>query len=150
MIPATTPPQLQHTPGAPLTITDNQIDADWFRLTYPDGWRVVTNIAIEPVALVLVSPDDALVIRLDTICDDVIVSTSDDSQHMRSECFDDVILCPVVPRMSTSIPTPFPITPVVTPVPCYYDLHISASVNDASSDELDDAFDQILDSIVFP
>jgi len=66
IIPAQSPPQLEHTPGVPISITDNQIDAGWFTLDYPDGWRVVTNIAGEPLELVLVSPDDLMVINIYT------------------------------------------------------------------------------------
>lgn len=62
IVPATSPPQLSHTPGASLTITDNHIDAGWFTLDFPDGWRVVTNIAIEPLHFTLVSPDDEMFI----------------------------------------------------------------------------------------
>jgi len=88
LVPATTPPQLSHTPGAPITITDNHIDAGWFSLDYPDGWRVVTNVAIEPLHLTLVSPDDEMLIyvtdaRVACVYPEV---TPDPAYYHRDEC----------------------------------------------------------------
>ena len=65
LVPATTPPQLQHTPGAFVSLTADSYDAGVFRVRYPEGWRVVkTNIAAAPMAVVFVSPDDTLTIQL--------------------------------------------------------------------------------------
>lgn len=65
LIPASTPPQLEHTPGAPVTITESRIEGEWFALDYPDNWRVITNIAIEPLHLIMVSPDDSFLIHIE-------------------------------------------------------------------------------------
>ena len=65
LVPATSPLQLDFTPSPPITITDSQIEGDWFSLDYPDNWRVITNIASEPLHLILVSPDDSLVIHVE-------------------------------------------------------------------------------------
>lgn len=65
IVPASSPPQLNHTPSAPITITESRIESDWFTLNYPDNWRVVTNIAIEPLHLIIVSPDDSFLIHIE-------------------------------------------------------------------------------------
>ena len=39
--PADTPPQLAHTPGAPIVVSESRIDAGIFQLAYPPDWRVV-------------------------------------------------------------------------------------------------------------
>ncbi|MGJ3237426.1 MAG: hypothetical protein ACFE0Q_01845 [Anaerolineae bacterium] len=91
LIPATTPPQLQHTAGAPLTITDTHIDANWFSVDYPDGWRVVTGVAIEPISLVLVAPDDTFIIRVaDARAGCPIPPTPDSNRHQRTVCIGEV------------------------------------------------------------
>lgn len=65
LVPATTPPQLDHTPGIPITITEDTIITPDFSLNYPDGWRVVkTSIAGAPLSFAFASPDDAIVITL--------------------------------------------------------------------------------------
>jgi len=65
-IPATTPPQLDYTPGAPVTVTDDRITTTAFTVTRPDGWRVITSAADAPLMLILVSPDDAALMVLST------------------------------------------------------------------------------------
>lgn len=48
IVPATTPPQLQHTPGAFVTVTEARFDAGLFQVDYPKSWRVVkTSIAAD-------------------------------------------------------------------------------------------------------
>ncbi len=65
LIPATTPPQLQHTPGAYVVIDERTLDAGIFQVTYPAGWHVVKNsIAAAPLSFVLVSPDDKMTIQM--------------------------------------------------------------------------------------
>ena len=88
IVPASVPPQLSHTPGAPLVITENRIEAEWFSLAYPDGWRVVTNIAEEPLRLILISPDDELLIYVQDASDGcyILESTPDPGFHWRREC----------------------------------------------------------------
>jgi hypothetical protein len=83
-IPATTPPQLQHTPGEFISLTADSYDAGVFRVRYPDGWRVVkTNIAAAPMDVVFVSPDDALTIRLSEAAFDP--PDTDDNTFIRFE-----------------------------------------------------------------
>ena len=48
IVPATAPPQLQHTPGAFVTVTEARFDAGLFQVDYPKSWRVVkTSIAAD-------------------------------------------------------------------------------------------------------
>jgi hypothetical protein len=65
LIPATTPPQLEHTPGAFVSIDDDHFDAGFFRVDYPDGWRTVkTSVAAAPLEVVFASPDNSMTIRI--------------------------------------------------------------------------------------
>lgn len=91
IVPATSPPQLNHTPGASLSITDNQIDAGWFTLDYPDGWRVVTNESVAEFRLILVSPDDEMIIYIDDARNGCAYpeSTADASIYTRIDCIGD-------------------------------------------------------------
>lgn len=57
-VPATTPPQLTHTPGQPVTITDESFDNGVFSLRYPRDWRVVTGAAASPPSVTLIMPED--------------------------------------------------------------------------------------------
>ena len=68
LVPATTPPQLQHTPGAFVSIDDEYFDAGMFRLNYPDGWRTVKlSVASAPLEVVFASPDDTMVIHVSEV-----------------------------------------------------------------------------------
>lgn len=86
LVPARTPPQLSQTPGLPIIITDNHIDAGWFTLEYPDGWRVVTNVAVEPIRLTLVSPDDALIIFVAEDNCLILDVTAEPGTYWRNNC----------------------------------------------------------------
>jgi hypothetical protein len=61
IVPAKTPPQLAHTPGAFVVVTDDTFDAGIFSVDYPQSWRVVkTSIASTPfIQVVFVTPDDS-------------------------------------------------------------------------------------------
>lgn len=66
-IPATTPPQIQHTMGAIVRVDDNFFHAPEFTVRYPQGWRIVKlNPDIEPLRLAMISPDNTLYIIMDT------------------------------------------------------------------------------------
>ncbi len=65
-VPATTPPQLDYTPGAPVVVTDGRYDAGAFTVARPDGWRVITSAADAPTTVIFVSPDDDALIMLAT------------------------------------------------------------------------------------
>jgi hypothetical protein len=65
LIPATTPPQLEHTPGAFVTVDDDRFDTGIFRVDYPDGWRIVkTSVASAPLEVVFASPDNSMTIQI--------------------------------------------------------------------------------------
>jgi hypothetical protein len=65
LIPAMTPPQLEHTPGAFVSIDDDHFDAGFFRVDYPDGWRTVkTSVAAAPLEVVFASPDNTMTIHI--------------------------------------------------------------------------------------
>ena len=65
LIPATTPPQLEHTPGAFVTVDDELFDAGSFRVDYPDGWRIVkSSIASAPLEVVFASPGNSMTIHI--------------------------------------------------------------------------------------
>ena len=61
LVPATTPPQLQYTPGAFVVVTNETFDAGVFRVDYPQSWRVVkTSIASTAfLQVVFVAPDES-------------------------------------------------------------------------------------------
>jgi hypothetical protein len=61
LVPANVPPQLAATAGVSILITDEIVDAGWFTVNYPDGWRVVrSSIAGTPLVLDFVSPDNSM------------------------------------------------------------------------------------------
>jgi len=80
LVPATTPPQLAHTPGIFVNITSEYIITPDFSLAIPDGWRVVkSSIASAPLEFVLVSPDETMTIQVsETPLDDAQIATADD------------------------------------------------------------------------
>ena len=41
LVPATVPPHVKNTPGAPVVVTDKLFDANDFRLDFPRAWSVV-------------------------------------------------------------------------------------------------------------
>lgn len=72
IVPATTPPQLNHTSGPAFVVTDRMYANDIFSVRYPAGWRIVTGQAHLPPHVVIVSPDERAQITL-------IVGTLDDA-----------------------------------------------------------------------
>ncbi len=75
IVPATTPPQLEHTPGAFVIVTNETFDAGVFRVDYPQSWRVVkTSIASTPlIQVVFVTPDESSITltQMDAVSDTV-------------------------------------------------------------------------------
>ena len=63
LVPATAPPQLQHTPGAFVIVTDTRFDAGLFQVDYPKSWRVVkTSIAAaHHLQIVFAAPDGSAI-----------------------------------------------------------------------------------------
>jgi len=72
-VPATVPPQLSHTPGAPIVVIEaspreGSIDTSDFSMRYPAGWRVVKlSPASEPLRLALISPDEELRVQVSVL-----------------------------------------------------------------------------------
>lgn len=65
LVPATVPPQLFNTPGAPIVLDDDQLQIGDWRVPLPIGWKVVKNRpSIEPLGVVFVSPDETVLIWL--------------------------------------------------------------------------------------
>lgn len=84
LAPATTPAQLQHTPGPFFNITETRFDAGLFRLEYPSTWRVVLlSPADAPlIQVVFVAPDHstvsiAQVLSTDASADDSLLHLDD-------------------------------------------------------------------------
>lgn len=82
IVPATTPPQLAHTPGALVIVTDTTFDAGDFVVEYPSTWRVVKSsiAAQEHIQAVFVAPDDSTVTI--TQVDDMSDTTNVDEQFI--------------------------------------------------------------------
>jgi hypothetical protein len=65
LVPAQTPPQLEHTPGAFVVIDMQTYDAAAFQVDYPGGWKVVKlNEAGAPDRVAFVAPDESAVIEI--------------------------------------------------------------------------------------
>lgn len=62
--PPQTPEQLNFTPGAPITITDDLYVTGAFSVRYPPGWRVITTPAEAPPGAIFAAPDNAALIVL--------------------------------------------------------------------------------------
>lgn len=82
IVPATTPPQLEFTPGAFVTVTDETFDAGSFVVDYPSSWRVVKSSIAEAeyIQVVFVAPDesDITLTEVETASD----STNPDEQFI--------------------------------------------------------------------
>ena len=57
-VPSATPDVLNSTPGAPVTVTDEQVITTAFTLRYPSGWRVITSQAGASPGVTLVATGD--------------------------------------------------------------------------------------------
>ena len=58
LLPARPPAQLANTPGAPIIVSEGNIDAGVFRVDYPPAWRVVKlNEAGGGLHLSFIAPD---------------------------------------------------------------------------------------------
>jgi hypothetical protein len=88
VVPAKTPPQLQHTPGVFVVIHERLIEAAGFRVAYPAGWRVVkSSIAAHPVSFVLISPDDTILIEWRIAADECVQGTPVPEKLTRANAF---------------------------------------------------------------
>lgn len=64
LVPAQVPPQLTHTPGPPVIVTDNEVRTVAFRAQYPRGWQVVTGPAFADPWMIFLNPDQTALIVL--------------------------------------------------------------------------------------
>lgn len=63
LAPAKTPPQIQHTPGAFVTVSETRFNAGIFQLDYPAKWRVVklSTADTDYLKVAFVAPDQSTV-----------------------------------------------------------------------------------------
>lgn len=61
--PAKTPPQIKHTPGAFVTVSETRFDAGIFQLDYPSNWRIVKLSTADAnyLKVAFVAPDQSTV-----------------------------------------------------------------------------------------
>lgn len=64
LVPASAPPQIQHTPGAPVIVTDKTYDTGQFRLEFPRAWSIVkpSQAKDEHMQVYFLAPDGGYVI----------------------------------------------------------------------------------------
>lgn len=62
-IPATVPPQLSHTPGAFVRLSESHFDAGSFRLDYPPAWRIIktSTAAAAQLEVVFAAPSGSTI-----------------------------------------------------------------------------------------
>lgn len=96
-VPARTPPQLEHTPGAYIALDGTRYDAAHFSVHYPDGWRVVKlNTAAEADRVVFAAPNELSTI---TVIDGALQDFQSDpakKTDLRSITFDDGRLITII------------------------------------------------------
>lgn len=63
-IPAQTPPQLAHTPGAPVVVAGSRVETTAFAVDAPPGWRIITSPAALPPFIIFAAPDGCALITL--------------------------------------------------------------------------------------
>ena len=64
-LPADVPPKLQHTPGPVLVVQERTLQTPSYWIDPPAGWRIVkSTIASDPIVLVLVSPDESMMMNI--------------------------------------------------------------------------------------
>jgi hypothetical protein len=56
------PPQLSHTPGAPVRFANGVYDAGVFTVRPPEGWRVITSPAASAPFVIFAAPDNCALI----------------------------------------------------------------------------------------
>jgi hypothetical protein len=64
LVPARVPPQLTHTPGPPVIVTDHEVRTVAFRAQYPRGWQVITGPAFADPWVIFLNPDQTALIVL--------------------------------------------------------------------------------------
>ena len=67
LVPATAPPQLQHTPGAYIIISNGHVKTSRYQLEYPKSWQLVKQSASDAdnLQLDLIAPDGGRVTLLE-------------------------------------------------------------------------------------
>ena len=61
-VPAQTPPVLDATPGAAVTVTEDTYRNEIFSVRYPAGWRVITSEAGQTLSVIFAAPDNCALI----------------------------------------------------------------------------------------
>lgn len=87
LVPAAKPPQLQHTPGAFVTVGETRFDAGIFQLDYPSNWRVVklSTANTNAIKVAFVAPDQSTVTLTQVESADENVIRLDDGVALTAE-----------------------------------------------------------------
>ena len=93
LVPATAPPQLQHTPGAYIVISNGHVKTSRYQLEYPMSWQLVKQSAsdAENLQLDLIAPDGGRVTLLEV---DSAGAASDHVIPLAEDSFVQVIVYP--------------------------------------------------------
>lgn len=57
-VPATPPPHLLNTPGAPVIVDGDRVITAAFRVRAPSGWRIILGAASAPPSVTFAAPDN--------------------------------------------------------------------------------------------
>jgi hypothetical protein len=63
-VPATPPPHLVNTPGAPVIVDGDRVITAAFRARAPAGWRIILGAASAPPAVIFAAPDNCALIAV--------------------------------------------------------------------------------------
>jgi hypothetical protein len=63
-VPATPPPHLANTPGAPVIVDGDRVITSAFRVRAPAGWRIILGAASAPPSVTFVAPDNCALIAV--------------------------------------------------------------------------------------
>lgn len=72
VVPDRSPFHLEYTSGSPAVVTDDLYQTVAFRARYPEGWRVITSAAEDPVSGIFVNPAGTSLIMLSVAFDDYV------------------------------------------------------------------------------
>jgi hypothetical protein len=63
-VPATPPPHLANTPGAPVIVDGDRVITAAFRVRAPAGWRIILGAASAPPSVTFAAPDNCALIAV--------------------------------------------------------------------------------------
>ena len=63
-VPATPPPHLANTPGAPVIVDGDRVITAAFRARAPAGWRIILGAASAPPTVIFAAPDNCALIAV--------------------------------------------------------------------------------------